>query len=89
MRGDPYTRLNWSPYSDQVRTAQSLGMLGPLLNRKSDLFVMYGVLLYKMLIRPMMDYACTAWRSAARTLVRRLQVLQPKFLRIATGAPGT
>ena len=35
----------------------------------------------------MMDYACPAWRSAARTHVRSLQVLQSKCLRLATGAP--
>jgi hypothetical protein len=35
----------------------------------------------------MMDYACPAWRSAARTHVRRLQVLQSKCLRLATVAP--
>jgi len=34
----------------------------------------------------MLDYACPAWRSAARTHVRRLQVLQSKRLRLATGA---
>jgi len=34
----------------------------------------------------MMGYACPAWRSAARTHVRRLQVLQSKCLRLATGA---
>jgi len=62
-------------------------MLGPLLNRKSDLSVRNGVLLYKQLIRPMMDYACPAWRSAASSHVRRLQVLQSKCLRLATGAP--
>jgi len=62
-------------------------MLGPLLNRKSDLSVRNGVLLYKQLICPMMDYACPAWRSAARSHVRRLQVLQPKCLRLATGTP--
>ena len=50
-------------------------MLGPLLNRKSDLSVRNGVLLYKQLIRPMMKYACPAWMSAAPTHVRRLQVL--------------
>jgi len=84
------TRLtSWSPDIDQVRkrTAQRMGMLGPLLNRKSDLSVRNGVLLYKQLIRPMMDYACPAWRSAARSYVRRLQVLQSKCLRLATGAP--
>ena len=45
------------------------------------------MLLYKQLIRHMMDYACLAWRSAARTHVRRLQVLQSKCIRLATGAP--
>jgi hypothetical protein len=64
-----------------------MGMLGPILNRKSDLSVRNGVLLYKQLIRPMMDYACSTWRSAAHTQVRRLQVLQSKCLRLATGAP--
>ena len=62
-------------------------MLGPVLNWKSDLSVRNGVMLYKQLIRPMMDYACPAWRYAARTHVRRLQVIQSKCLRLATGAP--
>ena len=82
-------RLSWSPHIDQIRrrTAQRMGMLGPVLNRKSDLSIRNGVLLYKQLIRPIMDYACPAWRSAARSHVRRLQVLQSKCLRIATGGP--
>ena len=41
-----------------------MSMLGPLLNSKSDLSLTNGVLLYKQLIRPMMDYACPAWRPA-------------------------
>ena len=78
------TRLTWSPHIDQVRkrTAQRMGTLGPLLNRKSDLFVRNGVLLYKQLIRPLIDYACPAWKCAARSHVRRLQVLQSKCLRL-------
>ena len=62
-------------------------MLGPLLNRKSYLSVRNVVLLYKQLILPKMDYACPAWRSAAHFHVRRLQVLQSKCLRLASGAP--
>jgi hypothetical protein len=62
-------------------------MLCPVLNRKSDLSVRNGVLLYKQLIRLMMDYECPAWRSAARNHVRKLQVLQPKYLRLATVTP--
>ena len=83
-------RLTWSPHIHQVRKrpAQRMGMLSPLLSKKSDLSVRTGVLLYKQLIRPMMDYVCHAWRSATHTHVRRLQVLQPKFLHLAAGAPG-
>ena len=82
------TRLTWSPHIDQVRkkTAQKIGTLGRPLNGNIDLSVKNGVLLYKRLIRPMIDYACPAWRSAARTHVRRLQVLQSKCLRLAAGA---
>jgi len=83
------TRLTWSPLIYQVRkrTAQRMGMVGPVLNSKSDLSVRNAVVLYKQLIRPMMDYACPPWRSAARSHVRRLQVLQSKCLCLAIGAP--
>jgi hypothetical protein len=79
--------LTLSPRIDQARkkTAQRMGVLGPLQNRRSDIFVRNGFLLYKQLIRPMMDYG-PAWTFAARTHVRRLQVLQSKYLRLAMGA---
>jgi hypothetical protein len=82
-------RLTWSKHIDQVKkkTAQRLGTLGPLLNRRNSLSIRNGVLLYKQLIRPMLDYACPVWRSAARSHIKKLQVLQSKFLRIATNAP--
>jgi hypothetical protein len=50
-------RITWSPHIDQVRkkTAQMMGMLVPLLKRKSDLSVRNAVLLYKQLIHPVMD----------------------------------
>jgi len=72
-------------YQVKKKTAECMGMLVPLLNRKSDISVRNGVLLYKQLIRPMMDYACPAWRSAARTHIRRLKVLYSKCLPLASG----
>ena len=65
-------RLNWSTHIDQIRkkTAQRMGMFGSLLHRKNDLSVRNVVLLHKQLTLPMLDYACHAWRSAARILVR-------------------
>jgi hypothetical protein len=82
-------RVTWSPHIEQVsrRTAQIMGLLGPLLNRRSDLSIRNRVMLYKQLIRPLMEYACPAWRSAARTRVRRLQALQSKCLRLVAGVP--
>jgi hypothetical protein len=82
-------RLTWSTHIDQVRkkASQRLGVLGPLLNRRSGLSIRNGVLLFRQLIRPIMDYACPIWKSAARSHIRKLQVLQSKCLRIATGAP--
>jgi len=43
--------------------------------------------LYKQLNQPLTYYACSVWRSAARSHVLRLQVLQFKCLRSAAGAP--
>ena len=85
------TRLTWSPHIDQVRkkNAQRMGMLGRLLNRRSDLSIRSGVRLYKQLIRPLMDYACPAWRSAARTHVRRLQVCSPSVFALLRVPHGT
>jgi hypothetical protein len=60
-------RLTWSTHIDLVRKkpSQRLRVLSPLLNR-SGLSIRNGVLLFRQLIRPMMDYACPVWRSAAR-----------------------
>ena len=82
-------RLNWSPHIDHVRkrAARRRGMLCLFLNRKSDLSVRNGVLRYKQLTRPMIYDVCPAWRSAACIRVRRLQVLQSKYLRLTIRAP--
>jgi hypothetical protein len=50
--------------------------LGSRGQANRNLSIRNGVLLYKQLIRPMMDYACPIWRSAARSHVRKLQILQ-------------
>jgi hypothetical protein len=82
-------RLTWSTNIDHVRkkASQRLGVLGLLFNRRSGLSIRNGVLLYRQLIRRMINYACPVWRSAARSHIRKLQVLQSKCLRIATSAP--
>jgi hypothetical protein len=81
-------RLTWSPHIDQVRkrTARRMGLLVPLLSRRSELSIRNGVLLYKQIIRIVMDFTFPAWRSAAPTNVRKLQVLQSKCICFVTVA---
>jgi hypothetical protein len=81
--------LNWSPHIVQLRkkSSQRLVMLGCLLNRSSSLSIRNCVLLYRQLIRIMVDYACLIRRCAARNYFMQLQALHSKCLRIATGAP--
>jgi hypothetical protein len=62
-------------------------MLRPLLNRRNDLLIRKGLLLYKKLIHPMTDYACPALRSAARTQRLLAAVVIIQFPRLAVGAP--
>jgi hypothetical protein len=88
--GTPDTWLTWSSHIDHVRkeAARRLGMLGSLANRRSGLSIRNGVLLYKQVIRPMMDYTCPIWRSATHCHIWKLQFLQSKCLHIATGTPS-
>ena len=82
------TRLTLPPHpSGQEENCSKDGCAGSPPEKESDLSVSNAVLLYKQLIRPMMNYACPAWRSAAPTHVQRLQALQSKCLRLATGDP--
>ena len=81
-----YTANLVESYRSGEKVAQSLGVLRLPLNR-SGLSFRNGVLLYKQLICPMMDYACPVWRSAARPHIRKLQAPQSKRLRIAASEP--
>ena len=51
-----------------------LGMLGLLVKSRSDLSIRDGVMLYKQLLCPMMDYVYYTWRFDARTHVQNVQV---------------
>jgi hypothetical protein len=70
------SRLTWLPHIVDVRrkASQRLGVLGSP-NRRSGLSIRKGVLLYKQLIRPMMDYACPIWRCAASRYIKHVQAL--------------
>jgi hypothetical protein len=71
----------------EKETGTETGNVGTSPKQESGLSIRNGVLLYKQLICPMVDYACPIWRSAVHTHVRKLQVLQSKCLDIPTNAP--
>jgi hypothetical protein len=52
-----------------------MGLLDPFLSSSKEFYVRNIVLLYNQLIRPMIYYACRAWKGSVRTHVRRLQLL--------------
>ncbi|CAG2057602.1 unnamed protein product [Timema podura] len=53
------TKLTWRLHCTErlTKAKQRLGILGPLLNRRSALSTRNGLTLYKQLLRPILDYA--------------------------------
>jgi hypothetical protein len=83
-------QLTWSTHIDQVRkkVVQRLGVLGRLLNRGSGLFIRNGVLLYKQLICPVVDYVCPICRSTTCAHAKKLQASIQVFALLLVH-PGT
>lgn len=61
--------------------------LWPLLNKRSSLNLKNKNLIYKSIIRPSLIYACPVWYKAARTHLKKLQILQNKCLKIIYNKP--
>jgi hypothetical protein len=58
-----------------------------MLHRKSDLNQENKLLIYKQIIRPSMCYASTIINSAAKTNMKRLQIIQNKIIKICINVP--
>lgn len=83
------TRLTWKSHiaTKIQQTKIKLIQLKPLLNHKSSLSLNNAIALYKTIIRPLMLYACPIWTNASQTNINKIQIMQNKFLRLATHAP--
>lgn len=64
-----------------------LGILYPIINRKSRLKLECSLLIYKSVIRPIIMYACVIWSTASKTQFKKVQTFQNKVLRIACNSP--
>lgn len=62
-------------------------MLYPLIHFKSTLQIKSSLLLYTSIIWPLISYACPVWAAASPTKIKKLKILQNKFLRICLKTP--
>ena len=69
------------------KCSQALGILYPLMSRDSYLSLPNKLLLFKQSFRPIMSYASLVWGSSASCNIKKLQIMQNKFLRMACNAP--
>lgn len=69
------------------KSSKALWSLYPLLSRKSKLSLRNKNLLFRCMIRPIMMYGCAVWHSAAKTHIKRLQVIQNKALKMINKLP--
>ena len=83
------SKLRWYHHimATVKKSSQALGQFYPLIAPSSNLSLPNKLLLYKQIIRPMMCYGSLVWGTAAATTIKKLQIQQNKFLRIACGAP--
>ena len=82
------SKLTWRTHIKEInRTAnRRLGKLYRLLTSNA-LSHNLKLIIYKVMIRPCLTYACPVWSTAAPTNMKKLQITQNKTLRIATDTP--
>ena len=82
-------RLIFAEHINSIRNKATgaIKRLYPLLKSHSALGIKNGLLIYKMLIRPIMAYAPAIWGNASKSNIEKLQKVQNRVLRIITNAP--
>lgn len=76
-------RLTWLQNTKYMKNKANIGLkkLYRLINPKSRLRTDLKILLYKTIIRPTITYAAPAWKQAANTHHKNLQIVQNRTLR--------
>lgn len=82
-------KLNFKEHIEDKKKQVSLTIIKYdwLVGRRSSLSLENKILIYKTIIRPMWAYCCTLWGAASNSNIKKIQVLQNKFLRNAINAP--
>ena len=82
-------KLSFSSHTDKIRNKAliSVAKLYPLLKNHSSLGIKNGLLIYKMLIRPVLTYAPAVWGGTFKSNIQKLQLIQNRVLKMITNAP--
>lgn len=83
------SRLTFRPHVDRVTSTARFYMnrLGSMLGRGSRMSLRNKLTLFKVCIRPVLTYASPVFAQASSNIIDKLQVVQNRFCRMATGAP--
>ncbi|CAH2037194.1 unnamed protein product, partial [Iphiclides podalirius] len=81
------SQLKFTQHVTQVRNRAAFVFGRLYLNKTSKMSLRNKVTLYKAVVRPIMTYASPVFAHIAPKQIHRLQVIQNRFLRRATGAP--
>ena len=83
------SKLTFTKHINHIahKTLGSLIKYYPLLNKNSRLSVENKMLIYKVVVRSAMVYACPIWSYISESNYNKLQVQQNKFLRLAGKYP--
>jgi hypothetical protein len=76
--------LTFAPHLEHIpsKIQKMIGILYPLINRKSKLSPPQKILLYNAVFQPTILYSSVAWQDCAGAHKRRLQILQNKCLKL-------
>lgn len=77
------SKLSFSEHIKQTRSKSyaAISALHNLMNKKSALSTKNKIILYKVVFRPIMLYACPIWSSTFKSNINALETIQNKVLR--------
>lgn len=81
-------RMTWAPHIDYVITKcrKRLGLLRSVSGNKWGANKKALLMLYRALIRPILDYGAVAFCTASDSQLKRMEIIQAQALRICCGA---
>ncbi|KXJ70828.1 hypothetical protein RP20_CCG022374 [Aedes albopictus] len=82
-------KLLFRPHVDDrvKKSTIMLKRLYPIINRRSKVSTTNKLAVYKQVVLPMLVYGSPVWMGCARTHIRKLQVVQNKFLKMIFKLP--